>query len=88
VVIEPDTPKEISEGGIILPQTSSENTVQTGTVIAVGSGKIEFGNFIPTTLKVNDKVLFAKFNLSEVEIDGKKYLIARETDIYAILEEK
>ncbi|MEO0139301.1 MAG: co-chaperone GroES [candidate division WOR-3 bacterium] len=74
-------------GGIIIPDTAKEKP-QKGVVVAVGPGRLdENGKRIPMEVKVGDKVLFAKYAGSEVKVDGEEYLIMREDDILAILEE-
>jgi chaperonin GroES len=80
VVVEPAPAEEKTAGGIIIPDTAKEKP-QKGTVVAVGPGKKDE----PTTVKVGDKVLYGKYAGTEITIDGKEYLIMRESDIYAIL---
>jgi chaperonin GroES len=76
-----------SPGGIIIPDTAKEKP-QKGIVVAVGPGKLdEKGNRIPMEVKVGDKVIFAKYAGSEVKIGGEEYLIMREDDILAVVEE-
>lgn len=73
--------------GIIIPDTAKEKP-QKGVVIAVGPGRLdENGKRVPMEVKVGDKVLFAKYAGSEVKVNGEEYLIMREDDILAILEE-
>jgi len=56
--------------------------------VAVGEGRIlENGQKLPLCVKVGDKVIFGKYAGTEVEIDDEKYLVMREEDIYAIIEE-
>ncbi len=74
-------------GGIIIPDTAKEKP-QKGVVVAVGPGRLdEKGNRIPMEVKVGDKVIFAKYAGSEVKIGGEEYLIMREDDILAVVEE-
>jgi chaperonin GroES len=80
VVVEPAPAEEKTAGGIIIPDTAKEKP-QKGTVVAVGSGKKDE----PMTVKVGDKVLYGKYAGTEINIDGKEYLIMRESDIYAII---
>jgi chaperonin GroES len=76
-----------SPGGIIIPDTAKEKP-QKGIVVAVGPGRLdEKGNRIPMEVKVGDKVIFAKYAGSEVKIGGEEYLIMREDDILAVVEE-
>jgi chaperonin GroES len=80
VIVEPAPAEEKTPGGIIIPDTAKEKP-QKGTVVAVGPGKKDE----PMTVKVGDKVLYGKYAGTEINIDGKEYLIMRESDIYAII---
>jgi chaperonin GroES len=80
VVIEPAPAEEKTLGGIIIPDTAKEKPVK-GTVVAVGPGKKDE----PTTVKVGDKVLYGKYSGTEITIDGKDYMIMRESDLYAVI---
>jgi len=85
VLIEPMSKEDQTKSGIILPDTTEEKSEQ-GKVIAVGAGRIDSGgNRIPMTVKVGDMVLFTKYGPSEIKIDNKEYLIAKEEDILAII---
>ena len=85
VLVEPVKETEVNKGGIIIPDTAKEKP-QQGTVIAVGTGKLdEKGNKIPFNVKKGDKVLMPKYGGTEVKIDGKEYQIMREEDILGIL---
>jgi len=79
--------EERKKGGIILPETVEKERPQEGIVIAVGPGKFdENGNRIPMSLRKGDKVLFTKYGPSEIKVDEKEYLVAKEEDILAIIE--
>ncbi len=79
--------EEVRKGGIIIPDTAKEKP-QKGEVIAVGPGRLdENGKRVPPEVKIGDKVIFSKYAGTEVKIDGEEYLIMREDDILAILEE-
>jgi len=80
IVIEPAAAEEKTAGGIIIPDTAKEKP-QKGLVVAVGPGKKDE----PVTLKTGDKVLYGKYAGTEILIDGKEYLIMRESDIFAII---
>ncbi|MBH49840.1 MAG: co-chaperone GroES [Candidatus Marinimicrobia bacterium] len=85
VVVEAAPAEEVSSGGIILPDTAQEKP-QQGTVVAVGPGKTsDSGTLVKLTVKKNDKVLFGKYSGSDITIDGKDYMIMRESDILAII---
>ncbi len=88
ILIEPIEEKEKTKGGILLPETAEKERPEQGRVIAVGPGKkTEDGKVIPLDVKVGDRVIFTKYGPTEIEIDGKEYLIAKEEDILAIIEE-
>jgi chaperonin GroES len=73
-------------GGIIIPDTAKEKPM-TGLVVAVGNGlRGDDGNVKPLDVKVNDKVLFAKWGGTEIKIDGEEYLVMKESDILGIME--
>ncbi len=76
------------KGGIIIPDSAKEKP-QQGKVIAVGNGKRqEDGSIAPLDVKAGDRILFAKYAGTEVKIDDTEYLIFREDEVLAILEEK
>jgi chaperonin GroES len=86
VLIEPTSKEEQTKSGIVLPDTAEEKPEQ-GRVVAVGQGKIDTnGRRIPMTVKKGDVVIFTKYGPSEIKIDNKEYLIAKEEDILAIIE--
>lgn len=85
VLVEPLKEGEQNKGGIIIPDTAKEKP-QQGTVIAIGTGKLDDkGNKIPFNVKKGDKVLMPKYGGTEVKFDGKEYQIVREEDILGIL---
>jgi chaperonin GroES len=80
VLVEPAPAEEKTIGGIIIPDTAKEKPMK-GRVIAVGTGKKDE----PMTLKKGDNVLYGKYAGTEITIDGREYLIMRESDVYAII---
>ncbi|HET7628029.1 MAG TPA: co-chaperone GroES [Bacillales bacterium] len=86
VVIEVRQQEEKTAGGIVLPQKAQDKPMQ-GTVVAVGKGKFENGQLIPMEVKTGDVVLYSKYAGTEVEKDGKKYLIVKQSDILAVVDE-
>jgi chaperonin GroES len=75
-------------GGIIIPDTAKEKP-QQGKVIAAGSGKVkDDGNRTPLDVKAGDRILFGKYSGQEIKLDGEEYLIMREDEVLAVLEEK
>lgn len=80
VLVEPSAAEERTAGGLYIPDTAKEKP-QRGTIIAVGAGKKDE----PMTVKEGDTVLYGKYAGTEVSIDGKDYLIMRESDLFAII---
>ena len=80
VLIQPAEAEQKTASGIIIPDTAKEKP-QRGKVLAVGKGTKDH----EMTLKVGDNVLYGKYSGTEVEIDGVKYMIMKESDVYAII---
>ncbi|MCC7232179.1 MAG: co-chaperone GroES [Bacteroidia bacterium] len=80
VLVQASAAETKTAGGIIIPDTAQEKP-QKGKIVAVGNGKKDE----PMTVKVGDSVLYGKYSGTEVSIEGKEYLIMRESDIFAIL---
>ena len=80
VLIEPAAAEQKTAGGIIIPDTAKEKP-QRGTVVAIGPGKKDE----PLTVKVGDLVLYGKYAGTEISVEGKDYLIMRESDIVAVI---
>ncbi len=79
--------EERTKSGIIIPDTAKEKPIM-GKVIAVGDGRIlENGQKVPLSVKEGDRVLFGKYAGTEVKIEGEEYLIMREDDVLAIIED-
>ncbi len=86
VVIKQLDAEEKTTGGIILPDTAKEKP-QIGKVVETGPGKLlDDGKRGTMSVKKKDEVLYAKYSGSDVEIDGEKYVILRESDILGIVE--
>ncbi len=80
VLVEPKEAETKTASGIYIPDTAKEKP-QEGKVIAAGSGKKDE----PMEVKVGDKVIYGKYAGTEVTVEGKKYLIVKQSDILAIL---
>ena len=87
VVVEPFEAEERTRGGIVLPDTAREKP-QQGKVIATGPGKLleKTGERGKMSLKVGDAVFYGKYSGTEIELDGEKYVILRESDVLAVRE--
>ena len=81
VLIEPAAAEEKTIGGIIIPDTAKEKPLQ-GKVVATGNGTKDE----EMVVKEGDTVLYGKYAGTELEYDGKKYLVMRQSDILAILD--
>jgi len=82
VLVEPAAAEEKTASGIIIPDTAKEKP-QRGTVVAAGNGKSDE----PMTVKVGDTILYGKYAGTELAVEGKDYLIMRESDIFAIIKD-
>ena len=80
VLVEPAAAEETTASGIIIPDTAKEKP-QKGTIVATGTGKKDE----PLTVKTGDTVLYGKYAGTEITVEGKDYLIMRESDIFAIV---
>lgn len=80
VLILPAPAEEKTVGGIIIPDTAKEKPLK-GEVIAVGQGTKDE----EMVLKVGDTVLYGKYAGTELEMDGEKYLMMRQSDVLAVL---
>ena len=80
VLIEPARAETKTVGGIIIPDTAKEKPLQ-GTIVAVGKGTKDE----EMVLKEGDTVLYGKYAGTELEFEGKKYLIMRQSDVVAVL---
>lgn len=80
VLIEPNPAEEKTAGGLFIPDTAKEKPL-AGKVIAVGPGTKD----VTMEVKVGQQVLYGKFSGTEINVDGKDYLIMRQNDIFAII---
>lgn len=84
VIVKPLEQKEVKKGGIIIPDTAKEKP-QEGEIVAVGKGRTEDGKLVPMEVKVGDRVLYGKYAGTEIKINDEEYLIMKEEDILAII---
>ena len=80
VLVRPAEAEQKTASGIIIPDTAKEKP-QRGEVLAVGKGTKDHD----MTVKVGDQGLYGKYSGTEIEIDGEKLMIMKESDIYAII---
>lgn len=81
VLIQPTPAEEVTMSGIIIPDSAKEKPLK-GTVLAVGKGTKDEEMF----LKEGDHVLYGKYAGTEIEIEGEKYLMMRQSDVLAVYE--
>lgn len=80
VLIQPDQAEQKTAGGLYIPDTAQKKP-QHGTIIAVGPGKKDE----PLTVKKGDKVIYGEYSGTTITVEGEKYLIMREADIFATI---
>ena len=91
VILKQDEAEVTTASGLFLASDAKEKP-QTGTIIAVGEGKMDKDGklpqikLLPMPVKVGDKVIYGKFGGTEVTLDGENVLILRADDIYAVVE--
>jgi chaperonin GroES len=79
--------EEKTAGGIIIPDSAKEKP-QQGKVIAAGNGKSkDDGKRIPLDVKAGDLILFGKYSGQEIKLEGEEFLIMREDEVLAVLED-
>lgn len=81
VLIEPTAAEEVTMGGIIIPDSAKEKPLK-GTVLAVGNGNKDE----EMVLKKGDTVLYGKYAGSEIEFEGVKYIMMRQSDVLAVID--
>jgi chaperonin GroES len=85
VIVEPLEAAEKTAGGLYIPDNAKEKP-QKGRIVAAGPGKLsDSGSLMKMEVKAGDTVLYGKYSGTEVSIDGKEYLIMRESDILAVI---
>jgi len=88
IIVQRIEESEQKIGGIIIPDTAKEKP-QQGKVIAVGAGKVnDDGKRNALDVKAGDLILFGKYSGQEIKLDGEEYLIMREDEVLAVIEDK
>ena len=80
VLVEPKQAEEKTASGIYIPDTAKEKP-QSGIVVAVGGGTKD----VAMEVKVGDEVLYGKYAGTELNVDGKDYLMMKQSDILAVI---
>lgn len=86
VVVKQVDAEETTASGIVLPNKAQEKP-QKAKVIAVGKGGIVDGKEIVMEVKPGDTVLYSKYAGSEFKVDGETFIIMRQSDILALVED-
>ncbi len=86
IVLKQFEAEETTKSGIVLPGQAKEKP-QEAEVLAVGPGGIIDGKEVKMQVKVGDKVIYSKYSGTEVELDHEEYIIVKQSDILAIVED-
>lgn len=84
VLLLPEKAKNQTKSGLMLPESAQEKS-NIAKVVAVGSGKLESGETAPMVVEVGQSVIYTKYAGSQVQIDGQDYIIIKQTDLIAVL---
>jgi chaperonin GroES len=98
-MIEPSEAKEMTAGGLHIPESAKEKPVE-GVILAVGKGRWEYPEkswkrqsketqekvFHATVVKPGEKVLYEKYGTTKIDVDGKEIVLVRESDILGWVE--
>ena len=86
VIVKHSDAEEKTKSGILLPDSAKEKPTK-GKVIAVGPGRLDDkGKPMEIGLRVGETVYYGKYSGTDVEIDGQKLVILRESDVLGVLE--
>lgn len=85
VVLKEEKLETTSKNGIFLPVSDKEKP-QIATVVSVGEGGFMDGKDVKMVVKPNDRVVYSKYAGSNIKIDGEEYVVVRQADILAIIE--
>ena len=86
ILVRPSDPEEKTKNGIYLPEGAKEKPM-TGKVLAIGPGKLsDKGVRTTVTVKKGDTVVYGKYSGTEIEVDGDKLVIVRESELLGVLE--
>ena len=86
VIVKQDEAELKTKSGILLPDAAKEKPTR-GKVISVGPGKLDDkGRLMPLGVKVNETIIYGKYSGNDIEVDGQKFVILRESEIFGIVE--
>ena len=86
IVLKKVVAEETTKSGIVLTGQTKEKP-QEAEVIAVGPGGVVDGKEVVMQVKVGDKVIYSKYSGTDVELDGEKYIVVKQSDILAVIVE-
>jgi hypothetical protein len=86
VVLKKMVEEETTASGIVLPGQGDKEKPGQGEIIAVGPGGLVDGKEVKMQVKAGDKVLYSRYAGSDVELDGVKYVVIKQSDILAVME--
>ena len=86
VVVKMVEAEETTKSGIILTASAQEKP-QVAEVLEVGPGGMVDGQKVEMTVKVGDRVITGKYSGTEIKLDGQEYIIVKQSDILAIVED-
>jgi chaperonin GroES len=85
IIVKPKVEEEVTYGNIIVPDLGKEKSL-IGTIVSVGPGyHCATGEFVPTTLKVGQKVILPQMGPTKIEFDGEEYYGTAENQVIAII---
>ena len=86
VIVKQSEAEEKTKSGILLPDSAKEKPTK-GKVISVGPGKLnDKGKAMELGVRTGDTVYYGKYSGTDIEVDGEKFVILRESDVLGILE--
>lgn len=86
VVLQIEKEKEVTNGGIVIPSMAKVKPI-TAKVVAAGPGRYENGTFIPTCVKVGDRVVFSKMIGMPFKCNGQDYIVVPDVEIVLNIED-
>jgi chaperonin GroES len=86
VIVRQSDAEEKTKTGIVLPDSAKEKPTR-GKVISVGPGKLDDnGKRMELSVRAGDSVFYGKYSGTDIEVDGEKFVILRESDLLGVLE--
>ncbi|MDR1532441.1 MAG: co-chaperone GroES [Clostridiales bacterium] len=86
VVLKQLNAEEKSKGGVILPGTAKEKP-QEAEVVAVGPGGVVDGKEVKMEVEVGNRIIYSKYAGTDIKLDDEEYIIVRQNDILAVVEQ-